>query len=58
MLEARDEVEHEILWEMKRGSTNVWHENWTRLGALYHVVPPEFPINKEVQEVAELREEE
>lgn len=29
MLEVREEVEHEILWEMNRRSTNVWHE--TRL---------------------------
>ncbi|XP_070054442.1 uncharacterized protein [Nicotiana tomentosiformis] len=58
MLEAREEVEHEILWEMNRGSTNVWHENWTGVGALYHVLPLEFHINKELQEVAELRDEE
>ncbi|XP_070013963.1 uncharacterized protein [Nicotiana sylvestris] len=58
MLEAREEVEYEILWEMKRGFTNVWHENWIGLGALYHIVPPEFPINEEVQEVAKMREEE
>ncbi|XP_019256398.1 PREDICTED: uncharacterized protein LOC109234797 [Nicotiana attenuata] len=57
MLEARDEVEHEILWEMNRGSTNIWHENWTGLGALYHVLPPDFHINEELQEVSELRGE-
>lgn len=55
MLEARDEVEHKILWEMNRGSTNVRHENLTGLGALYHVIPPEFSINEELQEVEELR---
>nr|XP_009766248.1 PREDICTED: uncharacterized protein LOC104217646 [Nicotiana sylvestris] len=57
MLEAREEVEHEILWEMNRGSTNVWHENWTGLGALYHVLPPDFPINEGLLEVADLRTE-
>ncbi|XP_019241256.1 PREDICTED: uncharacterized protein LOC109221250 [Nicotiana attenuata] len=57
-LEAREEIEHEILWEINRGSTNVWHENWTGLGALYHVIPPYFHINDELQEVADLREEE
>nr|XP_016504630.1 PREDICTED: uncharacterized protein LOC107822596 [Nicotiana tabacum] len=55
MLEAREEVEHEILWVMNRGSTNVWHENWTGLGALYHVLPPEVPINEELEEVLDLR---
>lgn len=57
MLEAREEVEHEVLWEMNRGSTNVWHENWTHLGALYHVLPPDIYINEDLQEVAELRNE-
>nr|XP_009595805.1 uncharacterized protein LOC104092031 [Nicotiana tomentosiformis] len=55
MLEAREEVEHEILREMNRGSTNVWHENWTDLGALYHIVPNDYTINEDMQEVAELR---
>nr|XP_016450038.1 PREDICTED: uncharacterized protein LOC107774897 [Nicotiana tabacum] len=55
MLEAREEVEHEILWEMNRGSTNIWHENWTGLGALYHIVPNDYTINEDMQEVAELR---
>nr|XP_009610783.1 uncharacterized protein LOC104104414 [Nicotiana tomentosiformis] len=57
MLEAREEVGHELLWELKSGSSNIWHENWTGLGALYHVIPPKFHINEELQEVAELREE-
>ncbi|XP_019246545.1 PREDICTED: uncharacterized protein LOC109226206 [Nicotiana attenuata] len=55
MLNAREEVEHEILWELKSGTTNIWHKNWTGLGALYHVLPEDFPINEDLQEVAELR---
>ncbi|XP_070045180.1 uncharacterized protein [Nicotiana tomentosiformis] len=55
ILEAREEVEHEILWEMNRVSTNVWHENWTGLRALYHIVPNDYTINEDIQEVAELR---
>lgn len=51
MLNAREEVEHEILWEMKSGITNIWHENWTGLGALYYVVPPDFLVNEDLQEV-------
>ncbi|XP_016488731.1 uncharacterized protein LOC107808707 [Nicotiana tabacum] len=57
MLEVREEVENDILWEMNRGSTDVWHDKWTGLGALYHVVPQYFPINEEFQEVAELRDQ-
>nr|XP_009616365.1 uncharacterized protein LOC104108915 [Nicotiana tomentosiformis] len=52
MLHAREEVEHEILWEMKSGTTSVWHENWTGLGALYDVLPPEFPIDENLEEEA------
>lgn len=42
---------------MKSGTTNIWHENWTGLRVLYHVLPPDFPIDEELQEVAELRQE-
>ncbi|XP_009625565.1 uncharacterized protein [Nicotiana tomentosiformis] len=56
MLEAREEIEHEILWELNRGTTNIWHENWTGLGALYHAVPSDFDTNENLQEVIELRE--
>ncbi|XP_070041212.1 uncharacterized protein [Nicotiana tomentosiformis] len=57
MLEAMEEVEHELLWKMKSKSLNIWHENWTGLGELYNVIPPKFHINEEHQEVDELREE-
>ncbi|XP_075095162.1 uncharacterized protein LOC142173464 [Nicotiana tabacum] len=56
MLNAREEVEHEIVWELKSGTTNIWHENWTGLDALYHVLPEDFPINEDLQKVAELRQ--
>ncbi|XP_075102917.1 uncharacterized protein LOC142177605 [Nicotiana tabacum] len=55
MLNAREEIEYEIVWELKSGTTNR-HENWTGLGALYHVLPEDFPINEGLQEVAELRQ--
>ncbi|XP_070008384.1 uncharacterized protein [Nicotiana sylvestris] len=55
MMNDREEVEHEILWELKSGTTNIWHENWIGLGALYHVLPQDFPINEDLQDVAELR---
>ncbi|XP_070043184.1 uncharacterized protein [Nicotiana tomentosiformis] len=57
MLKAREVIEHEILWQMHRGSTNVWHKNWTSIRALYHVVPPDFNINEELHDVAQLRTE-
>ncbi|XP_070045237.1 uncharacterized protein [Nicotiana tomentosiformis] len=57
MLNAREEVEHEIMWEMKSGTTSIWHENWIGIGSLYHVLPPEFPIDEELEDVVQLRQE-
>lgn len=57
MLEAREAIEHEIWWEIKGGSTKVWYENWTRLGALHFVVPIEYPLNEDLVDVADLIEE-
>lgn len=47
MLEARDEIEQEIWWEPTTSSSNIWFDNWTKLGALYHVVDPDFPVREE-----------
>lgn len=54
MLEARENIEHEIWWEVKAGTCNVWYENWMKLGALHFLVPTDFPINEELEGVAEL----
>ncbi|XP_049356319.1 uncharacterized protein LOC125820939 [Solanum verrucosum] len=35
MLQARDLIEHQILWQIRKGSTSFWHDNWTGLGDLY-----------------------
>ncbi|XP_070049040.1 uncharacterized protein [Nicotiana tomentosiformis] len=56
MLNAREHVEHEILWEMKSGTTIIWHENWTGLEAIYHVLPPDFSIEENLQEVVKLKQ--
>ncbi|KAK6794387.1 hypothetical protein RDI58_007840 [Solanum bulbocastanum] len=37
MLQARDFIEHQILWQVKGGSASVWHDNWTGLGDLYTI---------------------
>ncbi|XP_009794683.1 uncharacterized protein [Nicotiana sylvestris] len=41
---------------MKSGTTNIWLENRTGLGAFYHVLPPDFSIDENLQEVTELRQ--
>ncbi|XP_059295549.1 uncharacterized protein LOC132048883 [Lycium ferocissimum] len=57
MLVATEEIENEIWWEIKAGTTNIWHENWTKLGALYHVVPDSFLVNENLTDVSELIED-
>lgn len=46
MLEARDAIEQEIWREPTMGSSNIWFDNWSRLGASYYVVYVDFPINE------------
>ncbi|XP_060182743.1 uncharacterized protein LOC132612645 [Lycium barbarum] len=54
MLEARDNIEQEIWWEPKIGSSNIWFDNWTKLGALSYVVPQSWQINEQAEDVSEL----
>ncbi|XP_059290876.1 uncharacterized protein LOC132044416 [Lycium ferocissimum] len=56
MLEMREAVEHEIWWEVKGGYTNVWYDNWTKLGALHLVVLIDYPINEDLVDVIDLIE--
>lgn len=35
MLSIREEVEHEIWWQLKAGNSSFWFDNWTKQGALY-----------------------
>ncbi|XP_075076523.1 uncharacterized protein LOC142163163 [Nicotiana tabacum] len=36
------------------GSSLFWYDNWTGLGTLYFLVPPEFGIDEDIQNVNEL----
>jgi len=42
MLQARKLVEHQILWQPRRGSSSLWHDNWTGLGDLYTITGDNF----------------
>ncbi|KAH0679660.1 hypothetical protein KY284_020745 [Solanum tuberosum] len=35
MIKIREEVEHDIWWQVKFGNSSFWFDNWTRQGALY-----------------------
>ncbi|XP_015078425.1 uncharacterized protein LOC107022284 [Solanum pennellii] len=37
MIKAREEVKHNIWWQIKLGDASFWYDNWTKQGALYHV---------------------
>ncbi|XP_060202636.1 uncharacterized protein LOC132631055 [Lycium barbarum] len=54
IIEARDNREQEIWWEPRSGTENVWFDNWTKLGALYHIIPDYFEIDEGVQDLKEL----
>nr|XP_009784530.1 PREDICTED: uncharacterized protein LOC104232953 [Nicotiana sylvestris] len=51
MLECRDSTEHLIFWKLKMGSSLFWFHNWTGLGALYFVIPPEFIVDETIHNV-------
>ncbi|XP_060216573.1 uncharacterized protein LOC132644045 [Lycium barbarum] len=54
MLEARDEMEQHIWWEPNDGSSSVWFENWSKIGALHDKLPSHFHIDGTVEELEEL----
>lgn len=33
----KDDVEHNIWWQMKGGNSSYWYDKWTGQGALYYV---------------------
>ncbi|XP_060211962.1 uncharacterized protein LOC132639536 [Lycium barbarum] len=51
---TRDNIEQEIWWKPMSGTANVWFDNLTKLGALYHIVPDDFVMDDGVQDVKEL----
>ncbi|KAF3651406.1 hypothetical protein FXO37_18018 [Capsicum annuum] len=52
MLEARDLIEHQIYWKPRMGSCQFLFDNWTGLGALYHVTPSHFYCDESILNVA------
>lgn len=57
MLEYKDIIEHQILWNTKMGSSLFWFENWTGLGALCFIIPPDFFCDESVQNVRDVVQE-
>lgn len=37
LTKIREEVEHQIWWQLRSGEISFWYDNWTRMGALYYL---------------------
>lgn len=46
---TREEMEHEIWWQVKSGNSSFWFDNWTTLGALYFIEAK--PMSNEKSEI-------
>lgn len=54
MLEARNQVDQEILWEPRYGNSSIWFDNWTKLGALHYYLPIGVDNHYHLEEVKSL----
>ncbi|KAG5582052.1 hypothetical protein H5410_052679 [Solanum commersonii] len=54
MLQARDLVEHQILWQTMNGSASLWHDNWIGIGNLYTIAGDNFAWDDRYEKVMEL----
>ncbi|XP_060170694.1 uncharacterized protein LOC132601635 [Lycium barbarum] len=57
MLKVREVIEQEIWWKIQQGNSYFWMDNWTGLGALYHIIPVEFEWDPTVILVKDVAEE-
>ena len=48
MIIFREEVEHNIWWQIKVENSNFWFDNWTKLGAFLYI-ESDMAIVKEVE---------
>lgn len=37
MIATKEDIKHDILWQIKSGNSSFWFDNWTRQGALYFI---------------------
>ncbi|XP_060202276.1 uncharacterized protein LOC132630725 [Lycium barbarum] len=49
LVAVRDDVEHQIWWQLKGGTSSFWFDNWTKQGSLYFV-GNELAIDEEIEE--------
>jgi len=58
MLQARELIAHQILWQTRNGSASLWHDNWTGLGDLYTITGDDFEWDETYVKVADLATQE
>ncbi|KAH0712566.1 hypothetical protein KY289_008525 [Solanum tuberosum] len=57
MMQAREQVDHQILWQPRRGTSSVWHDYWTGLGDLYTITGEEFEWDDRYERLEDLTKE-
>ncbi|WMV59135.1 hypothetical protein MTR67_052520, partial [Solanum verrucosum] len=50
MLQARDDMDQEIWWEVRNGHSSIWYDNWTQLGSLNYWLPISHSIDENFEE--------
>ncbi|XP_016482447.2 uncharacterized protein LOC107803276 [Nicotiana tabacum] len=51
MLDCREAIEHQIIWQPRMGSSLFWFDNWTEMGGLYFTTPPKFYYDESIHNV-------
>ncbi|KAK6784304.1 hypothetical protein RDI58_017759 [Solanum bulbocastanum] len=57
MMQAREQVEHQVLWQPRRGSSSIWNDNWIGLGDLHTITWEDFEWDDKYEQVDDLTKE-
>nr|XP_009625433.1 uncharacterized protein LOC104116314 [Nicotiana tomentosiformis] len=56
MIQMREELEHQVWWQLKNGRIYFWYDNWTGHGAQYHTSGPDHWCDDSIKHVDEVME--
>lgn len=54
LLQARDLVEYQIFWRIRKGNSNIWFDNWTKEGDFYTLLQNSREWDTQYQQVQDL----
>ncbi|KAG5586336.1 hypothetical protein H5410_046770 [Solanum commersonii] len=57
MLQARDDMDQEIWWEIRNGHSSIWYDNWTQLGSLNYWLLISHGIDENFEKVKQFKED-